>query len=632
MNKENFPLYQKFQTCSISSESLKFEESLGASKSCSFMRFSFLLLFLFITSYGLAQSEHLARNYMDQGEYEKAESIYKKLYEHNSTSPPYFEGYIEALQEQKKYDEAHKVLTEFSQNVPNYPGIEVEIGHNYALEQEKDKAQSYYEQSLNRLEQNPADAYATGQVFRSYNLLEYAEKAYKIGLADQFNPNLLVELAKVYGEQGQLKEMFSAFLDLIQESDQYYYAVNRYFTQYIETNKDNKANTILRSILLKRIQQKPEIAFNRLLSWLFVQENNFRQAFTQEKAIYRRAENPSLTKIVEIAQLAADKEDFDTAEKMLTFNLEEQTDLDRKIEAHALLFDVKIEKSTADSYPEIKKEFEEHIKQYQADGGNPFPLQLQYAHFLAFKVDQEQEGLSLLEGLLKTPLPALQQAQTKMIAADILVLQERFSQALVYYTQVKSLAKNSPLAQDALFKIAKTSYYKGDFDWAQTQLKVLKHATSELTANDAIALHLLIEENRGYDSTQTALKVLAQSDLLTDQEQYLKAIQLTDSILKDPTNEGSIRETALFRKAQLQEKMENYPEAKKTYRKLIEQYQHSIYVDDALYHLAELYRTKLDNTEKAMENYKIIIFEHADSIFYVESRKKYRRLRGDDIL
>ena len=52
--------------------------------------------------------------------------------------------------------------------------------------------------------------------------------------------------------------------------------------------------------------------------------------------------------------------------------------------------------------------------------------------------------------------------------------QQKFNQALVLYTQIQLGVKNSRLAQEARFKVAKTSYYKGDFDWAETQLKVLK--------------------------------------------------------------------------------------------------------------------------------------------------------------
>jgi len=53
--------------------------------------------------------------------------------------------------------------------------------------------------------------------------------------------------------------------------------------------------------------------------------------------------------------------------------------------------------------------------------------------------------------------------------------------------------------------------------------------------------------------------------------------------------------------------------------------------NDAYYWLAELYVNQLNQPEKAKELYEKIIFNHADSIFFVDSRKKYRTLRGDAI-
>jgi hypothetical protein len=52
-------------------------------------------------------------------------------------------------------------------------------------------------------------------------------------------------------------------------------------------------------------------------------------------------------------------------------------------------------------------------------------------------------------------------------------------------------------------KAAKTSYFKTDFDWALKQFKELKSASSQLIANDALSIFLLINDNTVADSTQT---------------------------------------------------------------------------------------------------------------------------------
>ena len=39
----------------------------------------------------------------------------------------------------------------------------------------------------------------------------------------------------------------------------------------------------------------------------------------------------------------------------------------------------------------------------------------------------------------------------------------KFNEALIYFSQVQTKLKNHPLSQEARFKVAQTSYFKGDF-------------------------------------------------------------------------------------------------------------------------------------------------------------------------
>jgi len=214
--------------------------------------------------------------------------------------------------------------------------------------------------------------------------------------------------------------------------------------------------------------------------------------------------------------------------------------------------------------------------------------------------------------------------------ADILVYNEKFNQALIYYSQVQKSLKNDVIAQTARFKVAKTSFYKGDFDWALTQLKVLRSSTTQLIANDAMQLSLLISDNSLEDSTQTALKVFAKADLLAYQNKNEEAIDLLDIILSKHKGE-SIEDEALLQQAKLLEKAEKYDRARLNYVKILEFFEFDILTDDALYALGELYLNHLNDPEKAKGFFEQIILDHSDSIYAVDARKKFRRLRGDAI-
>jgi tetratricopeptide (TPR) repeat protein len=211
---------------------------------------------------------------------------------------------------------------------------------------------------------------------------------------------------------------------------------------------------------------------------------------------------------------------------------------------------------------------------------------------------------------------------------DIYVLKEEFNTALVYYTQIQRSLKNSTISQEARFKVAKTSYYKGDFTWAESQLKILKASTSQLIANDALDLKLLISDNKYEDSLQTALKLYAKADLMSFQNKNNEAIVLLDEVLINHKTESIIPQ-ALYLQAQLFEKKKDYLKAEENYSKILINYKEGILVDDASFALANLYLNYLSEPDKAKGLYEDIVFNHADSIFFIEARKRYRALRGD---
>jgi len=590
----------------------------------------YFIVFLSFSFSAKSQDLNLAKDYLKRGEYEKAESLYKRLFENRSNSFNYLEGLIKSLQEQEKYEEAEKYIKSFQKRSYQYPLSYIELGNNFELKGEKEKAIPLYEKAVALVEKNLAYTLQTGRKFHKYNLLEYAAKTYETALEKEAKTAYILPLARVYGEQGKLKKMFSTYMDLILENPRYRYAVNKSFSDYVTESPENEANQILRKLLIKKSQEDPQVLYNEFLSWLYIQENEFSKSFIQEKAVYQRVENKDISGFLQLAHIAEEKNALNTAEDILTYTVENAHSNDQKIKAYDALMKVKINNSTPKDYKKINEDFIQILEDFGRDI-KTVEIQLEYARFMAFKEEKIGKAKTLLNNLLKQNMNSFEEAKIKMQLADILAAEENFNQALIYYSQIKSLVKNTPLAQEALFKVAQTSYYKGDFDWAQTQLKVLKQSTSELTANDAIALNLLIEDNISMDSTQTALKLFAKADLLILQEKNKEALSILNKILNDHKGE-KIEDEALLRTAKLYEKEDSFEKAEEAYLKIIENFGNRILADDAYYFLAELYRTKLDNPEKAMENYKKIIFNHADSIFFVDSRKKYRQLRGDDIL
>ena len=94
---------------------------------------------------------------------------------------------------------------------------------------------------------------------------------------------------------------------------------------------------------------------------------------------------------------------------------------------------------------------------------------------------------------------------------------------------------------------------------------------------------------------------------------------------------NAIEDDALFKQAALYLKKDDAVSAISSYQKIIDFFPNSLLIDDTYYQLGILFR-KQENIEKAKANFEKIIFNHADSIYYVEARKAYRELRGDNII
>ncbi|MBB4118389.1 tetratricopeptide (TPR) repeat protein [Mesonia hippocampi] len=587
------------------------------------MRFLFFIgFFLGSFIYVNAQSPALAKNYFEQGEFAKAKAIYQEIYQKNPQNLSVAYSYINTLQELEEYQTAEKIIREQLKLYKNYPNLYVELGYNYQLQQETTKAKNAYQEAIQELEKRPNYAYGVGKAFQKYNLLEEAINAYSIALERSSNISARVELAKIYGEQLKHKKMFDTYIDVVKEQPNYLYVIHRSFAEYITDDKENTENKVLRQLLLERLQEEPLLLYNQLLSWLFIHEKNFKMAFIQEKAIYNREGKTNLQAFFQLSEIAQEQGDLKTSGEILDYIITASPLPYVKIKAEELRLQQQIDIATAKDYPNITKNFEKVFTTYAPDE-NLFYIKLQHARFLAFKLSQTSQALTQLKQLLTADLSMRKEALLKMLLADILVLDERYNQALIYYSQVQNLYENSPIGHEARYKVAKTSYYKGDFDWAKTQLDVLKTSTSQLIANDALELGLLIKSNTEEDSLQPALKKFAKADLLQFQEKYTDALTLLDTLLNQYKG-YKIEDEAFFRKAKIHEHLKNYELAATYYEKIVAFYPEESLADDALFALAKLHQEKLNQTTKAQEYYKRIIFEYPNSLYVNEARKAYR--------
>ena len=588
----------------------------------------FLVIF-FISSFAFPQDDFLAKQYFNDGDYDKAVVFYEKLVTQNPRRTDYIEGLIACYQQLERYAKAEEFLLKEIDKRNTYPTWYIELGYNHALQNAPIKAVEYYNKAISSIDENPNFGYGIGFRFQKYTLLEYALKAYSKAM--ELNPKLeySYQMARIYGEQGDIEKMYESYLNLISKGKTSKSNILRSIDDFITSDAENENNIKFKKILLQHAQKNPDILWNELLSWLFVQQKQYAAAFRQEKAIYKRMDDRSMRRLERLGDLSLEDKKNDVSTAIYKYIVANTGSVITKLNAQLNLIDIQVLNADEKHLSNIQKKYEElmGVHGYKRQS---LHLQIAYANFLTFKRDTPKPAIDMLKNSLKLPLNERGKAYVKLALGDILVFDKKFNQALIYFSQIQKGLKNDVLGQDARYKVAQTSFYKGDFDWALTQLKVLRSSTSQLMANDAMQLSLLISDNSLEDSTQTALKKYALADLLAYQNKTKEAISALDDILQNHKGE-KIEDEALLKQGKLLESIKAYEAAKFNYLKITEFYGNGILADDAHFALAQLFQNILNQPERAKEHYEKIIYNYQDSYYFPQARKNFRILRGDAV-
>lgn len=583
------------------------------------------IIALFCSVAVFAQNEQLAFNYFEKGEFEKALATYQDLEKKQPGNTFFIQKIVACQQQLQKYQEAEKYLKEKIERT-NQPLLYVELGYNYQLQKDMGKAEKNYNLAIKAVSDNPSYAYSVANAFEQKVLLEYAIKAYDTATSINKSMNFDYQLALIQGQLGNTEQMIDKLLSYAYNNQQSLVVVQNQLSRFMNEEGSDTFNASLRKALLLNTQKTQDIFWNQFLSWYFVQQKEYGKAFIQEKAIFKR--NPDMfLNIVNLGRLAKDEHEDAAAREILAFVMENTDEPSIKMSAEFDLLEMDIAIAQPKDYPSIKQRIDSLLAQY---GTTPYSLklQLQKADFEGFYLKDTKAATQTLNTALGLQLNRYQTAEVKMKLSDILLLDEKFNQAIIYYAQIEEDLKNDAVGHEASFKVARTSYFKGDFEWAQKQLTVLKSSSSQLIANDALELFLLILDNTVEDSTQTALKKFAKADFKLYQNKKDEALAVFKDLIEKDTTE-SIKDVTHIRLGEIYESKGQYDLALQNYQQVIDKYKEGIYVDEALFFSAEIYNKKLNDPEKAKPLYEKIIFEHQDSIYFVEARKQFRQLRGD---
>lgn len=571
----------------------------------------------------------LAKQYASNGEPQKALDIYQKLYKQNNEG--YYSYYVNTLISLKKFDEAESVVKKLVRKHPNENQYQITLGTVYTQEGNLSKADAIYDNLIKNL---PADrneiAMLAGQFYQSANL-DYAIKIFQQGRKTlNSNEAFTYELINLYRFKRDKINLTEEYLNFLPANPNFIAQAENAFATIYEGDVDYN---MLKSNLLRRIQKDPQqTIYAELLTWQFMQQKEFDLALNQALALSRR-QNDDGTNIFELCRTLSSNEAYDAAIRGYEYIISKGKTSPMYIPAKIELINTKNLKVTSGKYlpadlTGLEQDYNDLLTEFGRNNSTVFAMQ-KLANLQAFKLHKLNEAQKLLEDAVNIPniRPELL-ASCKLDLGDIYLINKQPWEATLLYSQVEKDFPNTDINQDAKFRNAKLAYYTGDFTWAKGQLNVLKAATSQLIANDALNLQLLINDNTTADSVGNALKIYARADLLIFAEQPEKAVMTLDSIDKKFPN-NSLRDDILMSKSRILIQQKNYAAAVPLLKKIADGHPNDLWADDAVFMLGDIYENRLDDKASAKVWYEKIVKNYPGSLWINEARKRFRLLRGD---
>ena len=592
------------------------------------MKSLILILFLSLSVNIFAQQQDnfkLAMKYFESQEYDKASVLFDKLYKKRK-SKYYFDYYIDCLINQKKYTKAEKRIKK-EMKKRNDITFYIDLGYVYEKEGKGKNAEKEYKYVLNNLKPDIGQIANISNSFIRRKKYDYAEKVLLKG-NKWFNNRFWGSLIAVYSLSGNKEKMIDAYLNFVFYNNKQLAYVEKNFASFLRTDANNEFSKMLENKLLQKIQNNGSDIYYELLIWFYLQKQNYTKALIFAKSIdMRNGENGA--RIYKIGQIAMQEENFTTAKNAFSYIKNKKGNSSPYYnKAEKMLLKIKYENvvATPQQYDinEIEKEYLSYLSQVGLNK-NTVDVLFDLADLETFYLNKSDSALVLLKkAMLVSGLDNNTKGTLMIKTADVYLASGDPWNAILLYAKVEKNFPNNQIADEAKFKKAKTYFYVGMIDYAQEQWNILKGSPSKLIANDAIYWTTFIDEFSA-DSTHKVLKRYARADMYFFTRDYNKALAVCDSMLTE-NSDSPVIPRVLFLKAQIYEEKKNYQKAVDNLQEIADKYSYAMWTDKAIYLLAQLYETKLNDVEKAKEYYKKLMFDFQGSVYSKKAAEDYKKL------
>lgn len=578
------------------------------------------------------EAEQQAQLLLNDKQYDKALPLLRDLYLSAPFDKKFYDRYLSALLETKSYDTAVALGQYMSRIRREDLSILVDIGNAYDRKGDQKAARQYYDQTLREMNGNEFQATGLVGAYRFYKNAEYELKTMEAYRDKVRNPYIFsYELALLYDQKGETEKAVALLLESIAAQPFSMENAKNSMERIMQGNA--KKAKKLEEALLKRLKTEPgNYLWKELYTWLQSWKGDKAEQLKEMIQLDTEQQRQGAL-VMGWAKEQYQKEEPELALQGLQYIIQLGKISPVYMQARQMYLEI-MQQKLDHSYPvseamlaQLQQGYTDFLREYPQYRNNE--LILDYTQNMALYARQPQAAIDSLQLLLDQPYLSPQlQGKVKLALGDYHILTGKIWDAALLYAQVDKTFKEDYLGEEARFRNAKLSYYRGDFEYAQGQLSVLKASTSELIANDALYLSVLITENTPEDKDFAVLNRFAKADLLLFQHQYNEADQLLDS-LSTAYPDNDLQDDIYMQRAKIAIKKQDYLKAAEYLKIIQDKYGDDVLGDDATMQLAGIYEVQLKDKAKAKEQYEHLIATYPGSTFIQQARTKYEALKGE---
>lgn len=598
----------------------------------------FIFLWTFLFHYSWAQFARTEQEILQEVEvlksnqkWEEAISLLLPLYERSPFDEKLYHNLFNLYIAHQKIEEARSLNEKMIQIRRGDPIIALDEVFLLQLENRKRESQSLLDSLIHHL---PNHKIKIDQFAHQLELKEdypNAIKTYLSGREKTGNHWLYAsELAYAYTQLGQINEAVAAILDMVYVPRNNMEDVQEAMIRLIDYFP--KATAIFKKQITHQIKSFPnEYVWNELWNWFLLTQGDPATATKEMIALDRQLQEEG-QRVIPLARYFLSNNEFKYAMELYEYVLD--TEKNASFYRQALEGKTRtILENFTYSYPNTsitEETIDKSLQQLLED----FPtmaisdLYRRYIHVKVLYFQKLTWGLEQIQLLItatnkeNNPL----YLASKLDYADYLVLNQKTWEATIILGQIDKEDPQGIFGTRSRFKSAELAFFRGDFEWAQQVLDILKASTTDYIANDALDLSVLIKEHTQEEKDLLALKDFAHIKLKSRSfnfENTLHEIQLRlqDELL------ASLKPYYLMEAFHIHYKMANYTEAIASLKEIISFDPDHVLSDDAHFKIAEIYQHKLKNNTLASSYYEQVILNYPSSTYVITSRNALRTLK-----